>query len=167
MVALLEPVVVMLAVLVIAVLLLLAGTVAGVVVVLRAGVRHGGRETTTGPQLCAEVRAGEEQVLLQLMRRLPVAPERDEVAYGQIYVASSTNQVLRLGSRSEIGRGFAGEIRVRRDHDHSRVEYFRLALPGDETVRSDLDVLERQIVLALKELDPTARVDRRALPPAA
>lgn len=167
MLALLEPVGLTLTAIVLGLLLVLAGIVAALVIVLRATMRRPTplEPNTMTPRVTAEVRAGEEQVLLHLVRALPIAAGRDQVAYGEIYVASSTNNVLRLASRSEIGRGFAGELRVHRERERSKVEYFVHALPGDEGVRENVQRLEAQIAAVLRTIDSGARVRRAGHPP--
>jgi hypothetical protein len=109
-------------------------------------------------RVTAEVRTGEEQVLIHLARTLDVATGRADVAYGEIYVAGSAGMVMRLASRSEIGRGFDGEVRVRRTRRGSIVEYFILRVPGDETLHRRIHALDEEIAASLRALDPAAQV---------
>ena len=110
------------------------------------------------PRISAEVHTGEEQVMIHLARSLRVAMGRDQVGYGEIYVVSSSGGVIRLASRSEIGRGFEGEIRVRPARRGTLAEYFVLRLPGDESLHSRVLRLDRQIADALHGIDPQAEV---------
>jgi hypothetical protein len=110
------------------------------------------------PRISAEVRSGEEQVIIHVARSLSVAVGSDQVGYGEVYVASSTGDVIKLASRSEIGRGFDGEIRLQRGRHGTVVEYFVLRLPGDESLHSRVLRLDRQIADALHAIDPQAEV---------
>jgi len=110
------------------------------------------------PRISAEVRSGEEQVMIHVARSLSVAVGPDQVGYGEIYVVSSTDGLIRLASRSEIGRGFDGEIRLQRGRRGTVVEYFVLRLPGDESLHARVLRLDRQIADALRALDPQADV---------
>jgi hypothetical protein len=110
------------------------------------------------PRLSAEVRSGEEQVMIHVARSLSIAVGPDQVGYGEIYVASSAGNVIKLASRSEIGRGFDGEIRLQRGRRGTVAEYFVLRLPGDETLHSRVLRLDRQIADALRSIDPQAEV---------
>jgi hypothetical protein len=80
-------------------------------------------------------------------------------------VAGSSERVIRLASRSEIGRGFEGEIRVHRDGRASVVEYFVLAVPGDETLHARVLRLDRRIASGLRHIDPHAEVRLQGEPP--
>lgn len=153
-------------------LLVLAALVVAVVFLLRSLLRQPLPVPLVAslgvPRLIADVRAGGEQIVLSLARSLGIASTREEVAYGELYVVTSRDNLLSLGSRSEIGRGFAGEVRIRRTADGSRVEYVVLALPGDEHVDARVHRLEQQIVDGLRSVDRSARIERRsAAPPAA
>jgi len=110
------------------------------------------------PRISAEVRSGEEQVMIHVARSLSVAVGPDQVGYGEIYVVSSTDGVIKLASRSEIGRGFDGEIRLQRGRRGTLVEYFVLRLPGDESLHGRVLRLDRQIGDALHAMDPQADV---------
>ena len=117
------------------------------------------------PRISAEVRSGEEQVIIHVARSLSVAVGSDQVGYGEIYVASSAGDVIKLASRSEIGRGFDGEIRLQRGRHGTVVEYFVLRLPGDESLHSRVLRLDRQIADALHAIDPQAEVQMVAEQP--
>lgn len=151
-------------VLVLVLALVLAGVVGGVTVVLRGnGAAAGGLEADPmSPRLSADVHAGEEQVLIHLARSLGLPAGRDDVGYGEVYIAGSAGSSLRLASRSEIGRGFDGEIRVRRTRRSSVLEYFVLRVPGDERVLGVIASLDDRIVGAVRRLDPAAQVRRFA-----
>ncbi len=110
------------------------------------------------PRISTEVRSGEEQVMIHVARSLSVAVGPDQVGYGEIYVVSSADGVIRLASRSEIGRGFDGEIRLQRGRRGTVVEYYVLRLPGDESLHGRVLRLDRQIADALRGLDPQADV---------
>jgi hypothetical protein len=110
------------------------------------------------PRISAEVRSGEEQVMIHVARSLSVAVGPDQVGYGEIYVVSSTDGVIKLTSRSEIGRGFDGEIRLQRGRRGTVVEYFVLRLPGDESLHARVLRLDRQIADALHAIDPQAEI---------
>jgi hypothetical protein len=110
------------------------------------------------PRISAEVRSGEEQVMIHVARSLRVAVGPDQVGYGEIYVVSSADDVIKLTSRSEIGRGFDGEIRLQRGRRGTVVEYFVLRLPGDESLHGRVLRLDRQIADALHAIDPQAEV---------
>ena len=110
------------------------------------------------PRISAEVRSGEEQVMIHVARSLSVAVGPDQVGYGEIYVVSSTDGVIKLTSRSEIGRGFDGEIRLQRGRRGTLVEYFVLRVPGDESLHARVLRLDRQIADALHAIDPQAEV---------
>lgn len=142
--------------------LALAGAAAGVVAVVRQGSETGLRleANPMSPRVVAEVRAGEEQVLIHLARSLTLPSGRDDVAYGEIYIAGSAGMTLKLASRSEIGRGFDGEVRVQRTKRASVAEYYILRLPGDETLHRRIAALDDQIAAALVSLDPHAQVRR-------
>jgi hypothetical protein len=112
------------------------------------------------PRLRAEVHTGGEQLVLHLARVLGIAIGRDDVGYGEVYVASSSEDRIRFVSRSEIGREFQGELVVRRIRDGSVAEYFLLALPDDQVLHQSVRRLEQQIVEGVQTLDPTARIER-------
>jgi hypothetical protein len=142
--------------------LAVVGALAGVGVVLRHGADPaGGLEANPmSPRVTAEVRAGEEQVLIHLARSLTLPSGRDDVGYGEIYIAGSAGMTMKLASRSEIGRGFDGEVRVHRTKRASMAEYYILQLPGDETLHGRIAALDDQIANALVSLDPKAQVRR-------
>ena len=141
--------------------LALAGAVAGVVVVHRTGGGPAGLEADPlVPRVSAEVHAGEEQVLIHLAHSLALPPARDDVGYGEIYLAGSAGATMKLASRSEIGRGFDAEVRVHRTRRASVAEYFVLRLPGDESVLRRIAALDDQVAAALRTLDPAARIQR-------
>jgi hypothetical protein len=143
--------------------LAVVGALVGVGVVLRqtADTASGLEANPMSPRVSAEVRAGEEQVLIHLARSLTLPSGRDEVGYGEIYIAGSAGMTMKLASRSEIGRGFDGEVRVHRAKRASIAEYYILRLPGDETVLTRIAALDEQIVRALRTLDPQAQVRRQ------
>jgi len=107
-------------------LLVLVGVLAGGFVLLRPGLMTAPHleADSLSPRISAEVRAGEEQVMIQLARSISVAVGRDQVGYGEIYVVSSADGRIKLASRSEIGRGFDGEIRLTRGRRGTVAEYF-------------------------------------------
>ena len=118
-------------------LLVLVAVLVGLVLLLRPDpdARHRiSRSTPYSPRISAEVHTGEEQVMIHLAQALRVAMGRDQVAYGEIYVVSSSDGIIRLASRSEIGRGFEGEIRVQPARRGTLAEYFVLRLPADESL---------------------------------
>jgi hypothetical protein len=138
------------------------GVVAGVVAVARRADERASRleANPTTPRVSAEVHAGEEQVLIHLARALGLPSDRDDVAYGQIYIAGSAGMTLKLASRSEIGRGFDAEVRVQRTRRASLAEYYVLRLPGDESLHEGIAALDGRIAEALRTLDPQAQVRR-------
>lgn len=140
--------------------LALAGAAAGGVVVVRRSRQSVARleADPMNPRVAAEVHAGEEQVLIHLARSLTLPSDRDDVAYGQIYIAGSAGMTLKLASRSEIGRGFDAEVRVRRTRRASVAEYYILRLPGDESLHGAILALDDRIATALRALDPQAHV---------
>lgn len=140
--------------------LALAGAAAGAVVVLRRSREGNARleANPMSPRVSAEVHAGEEQVLIHLARSLTLPSDREDVAYGQIYLAGSAGMTLKLASRSEIGRGFDAEVRVQRTRRASLAEYYILRLPGDESLHEAIVALDDRIVRALRSLDPEAQV---------
>jgi hypothetical protein len=139
------------------------GALVGVGIVLRqtAGSAAALEANSMVPRVSAEVRAGEEQVLIHLARSLALPSGRDEVGYGEIYIAGSAGMTMKLASRSEIGRGFDGEVRVHRAKRASIAEYYILRLPGDETVLADIAALDERLVTALRTIDPQAQVRRQ------
>jgi len=145
--------------------LMLLGLVAGLVLVLRPGRRSGSdlEANPLKPRLRATVHAGGEQLVLHLARVLGIAIGRDDVGYGEVYVASSSEDRIRFVSRSEIGREFQGELVVRRVRDHSVADYFLLALPDDQQLHQRVRRLERQIVDGIRSLDPSAQIDEAEL----
>lgn len=166
MVVLFEQAGVLLGVLALGLLVLIAALVVAVVLLLRSLRRPPPRLVADPvvPRLTADVRAGGEQIVLSLARSLGIAPSRNEAAYGEVYVVASRENLLRLGSRSEIGRGFAGEVRIRRTPEGSRVEYVVLALPGDEDLHARVYRLDEQIVEGLRNVDRSARIQRPRAP---
>ena len=142
--------------------LAVAGAAAGVVAVVRRGTERSVRleANPMSPRVSAEVHAGEEQVLIHLARSLTLPSARDDVAYGEIYIAGSAGMTMRLASRSEIGRGFDAEVRVHRTRRASLAEYYILRLPGDESLHGRIAALDDQIARALRALDPEAHVRR-------
>ena len=132
----------------------------GLVLLLRPAFLNGRRieADTVSPRISAEVRSGEEQVAIAVARSLSVAMGPEQVGYGELYVVSSDDGVIKLASRSEIGRGFDGEIRLQRARRGTLAEYFVLRLPGDETLHSRVLRLDRQIADALHAIDPQAEV---------
>jgi hypothetical protein len=138
------------------------GALAGVVFVVRQGRREGVplEANPMSPRVVAEVHAGEEQVLIHLARSLTLPSGTDDVGYGEIYIAGSAGMTLKLASRSEIGRGFDGEVRVHRTKRASTAEYFILRLPGDEALHPGIAALDDRIADALTTLDPHAHVRR-------
>lgn len=141
-------------------LLVLAGAATAVVIVVRRGAGRSVRleANPMSPRVSAEVHAGEEQVLIHLARSLTLPSDRDDVGYGEIYIAGSAGMTLKLASRSEIGRGFDAEVRVQRTRRASLAEYYILRLPGDESLHDGIAALDQQIAHALHTLDPEARV---------
>ena len=142
--------------------LLVLGALAAVVLVGRAGgdPRPGLEANPMAPRVVFEVHAGEEQTLIHLMRSLRLPSGKQDVAYGEIYLAGSAGTTMKLATRSEIGRGFDGEIRVHRARRSSVAEYFVLRLPGDESVVARIADLDEAIVRAAHALDPQATVRR-------
>lgn len=142
--------------------LALAGVVVGVALVARqSGPRTQALEANPmAPRLSAEVHAGEEQVLIHLARSLALPTSRDDVGYGEIYIAGSAGMTMKLASRSEIGRGFDAEVRVHRTRRASVAEYFILRLPGDDTLHQRIAGLDDRIAQAITVLDPQAQVRR-------
>jgi hypothetical protein len=142
-------------------LLVATGLVVGLVVTLRPSVRTGQLEANPMvPRVSSEVHAGAEQVLIHLARTLHVATGRAEVGYGEIYIAGSAGDSMRLASRSEIGRGFDGEVRVHRTRRGTAAEYFILRMPGDDALHQRIAELDEEIADALLAIDPTAQVRR-------
>jgi hypothetical protein len=142
--------------------LMLLGLIAGVVLVLRPSQRMSGSDLEANPlrpRLRATVHTGPEQLVLHLARVLGVAIGRDDVGYGEVYVASSSEDRIRFVSRSEIGREFQGELVVRRVRDGSVAEYFLLALPDDQQLHERVSRLERQIAEGVQALDPAAQLE--------
>jgi hypothetical protein len=140
--------------------LAVAGALAGVVAIVRHGAGRTGplEADPTRPRVSAEVHAGEEQVLIHLARSLALPSGRDDVGYGEIYVAGSAGMTMRLASRSEIGRGFDAEVRVHRIRRASLAEYYVLRLPGDDALLGRIAALDGRIADALRTLDPDAHV---------
>jgi hypothetical protein len=140
-----------------------AGAAAGVTAVVRRGASDSMRleANPTTPRVSAEVHAGEEQVLIHLARSLTLPSDRDDVGYGEIYIAGSAGMTMKLASRSEIGRGFDAEVRVQRTRRASLAEYYILRLPGDDAVLDRIRALDGQIAHALRSLDPQAQVQQR------
>jgi hypothetical protein len=116
------------------------------------------------PRVSAEVHAGEEQVLIHVARSLRLPSDRDDVAYGEIYIAGSAGMTLKLASRSEIGRGFDAEVRVHRTRRASLAEYYILRLPGDESLYTEIASLDDRIAQSFRVLDPDARFSSRGRP---
>lgn len=150
--------------------LLLAGAISAVVSIGRAA-RGGGAALEANPmaaRVTCEVHAGEEQTLIHLARALALPSGKQDVGYGEIYLAGSAGTTMKLATRSEIGRGFDGEIRVHRTRRTSVAEYFVLRLPGDDAVLRRIGELDERIVRAVLALDPGASVrvtgERRAHP---
>lgn len=142
--------------------LAVVGAIAGVLAVARHGIRRGVdlEANPMSPRVVAEVHAGEEQVLIHLARSLTLPSGGDDVGYGEIYIVGSAGMTLKLASRSEIGRGFDGEVRVHRTKRSSTAEYYILRLPGDEALLARIAALDEQIAGALTALDPHAHVRR-------
>lgn len=143
-------------------LLALAGAVVGVILAIR---RDGSGEARieANPmraRLSVEVHAGEEQVLIHLARSLTLPSGSDDVGYGEIYLAASAGTTMKIASRSEIGRGFDGEVRVHRTRRASIAEYYILQMPGDESLHARIAALDDRIADALTTLDPQAQVRR-------
>ncbi len=149
--------------------LAILGAVAGAVAVVRRGLGSAGRieADATTPRVSAEVHAGEEQVLIHLARSLTLPSDRDDVGYGEIYIAGSAGMTMKLASRSEIGRGFDAEVRVQRTRRASLAEYYILRLPGDDALLDRIGALDEQIARALRTLDPQAQVRTPGRPTAA
>lgn len=150
----------MLIVLAAAVLIVLVASAARFVRVrrtARAAVVVADRER---PRVTGEVRAGVEQVLIHLARALGLPSGVDDVGYGGIYLAGEDGSVLTLRSRSEIGRGFEGEVRVRRVRSASVVEYLVLRVPDDEALHRAVAALDDRVGQALTSMDPAATVRR-------
>lgn len=149
-------------VLVLLLVLALAGAVVGVLRITRRASEGAAvlEADPMRPRVSAEVRAGEEQVLIHLARSLLLPSGRDEVGYGEIYLAGSVGMTMQLASRSEIGRGFDAEVRVRRTRRASLVEYSILQLPGDESLHDRIAALDGRIAAALRALDPEAQIRR-------
>jgi hypothetical protein len=141
--------------------LMLLGLIAGLVLVLRPSGRSGDdlEANPLKPRLRATVHTGGEQLVLHLARVLGIAIGRDDVGYGEVYVASSSEDRIRFLSRSEIGREFQGELVVRRARDASVAEYFLLALPDEQQLHQRVRRLERQIADGIRSLDPSAQID--------
>ncbi|MGN6444982.1 hypothetical protein [Amnibacterium sp.] len=146
--------------------LAIAGAVAGVAAVVRRGRERLVRLEANPmlPRVSAEMHAGEEQVLIHLARTLALPSDRDDVGYGEIYLAGSVGSTLKLASRSEIGRGFEAEVRVHRTRRASVAEYFILRVPGDETLHPSIVALDERIADSFRSLDPQAEVLRAGRP---
>lgn len=145
------------------VLLVLVGAGVGIVLVgrsLRAAQGTGIEADSMSPRVVCEVRTGEEQLLIRLAHELALPSGRDDVAYGQVYLAGTAGSTLRLQTRSEIGRGFDAEIRVHRSRRSSVAEYFVLRVPADDAVLQQIASLDERIVHAARTLDPQAQVRR-------
>jgi hypothetical protein len=141
--------------------LMILGLIAGLVLVLRPSQRMSNdlEANPLKPRIRATVHTGGEQLVLHLARVLGIAIGRDDVGYGEVYVASSSEERIRFVSRSEIGREFQGELVVRRSRDHSLAEYFLMALPDDQLLHQRVRRLERQIAEGIRSLDPGAQID--------
>lgn len=142
--------------------LALAGAVVGVILAVRRD-GSGASPIEANPmqaRVSAEVHAGEEQVLIHLARTLTLPSGSDEVGYGEIYLAASAGTTMKIASRSEIGRGFDGEVRVHRTRRASVAEYYILRMPGDESLHARIAALDDRIADALITLDPQAHVRR-------
>lgn len=137
-----------------------AGSVVGVAAVVRRAAERSVRleANPMSPRVSAEVHAGEEQVLIHVARTLQLPSDRDDVGYGEIYIAGSAGMTLKLASRSEIGRGFDAEVRVHRTRRASLAEYYILRMPGDEALHDSIASLDARIAHSLRSLDPEARV---------
>ena len=148
------------------VVLAVAGATAGVAAVVRRSARGSLRleANPMSPRVSAEVHAGEEQVLIHVARSLRLPSDRDDVGYGEMYIAGSAGMTLKLASRSEIGRGFDAEVRVHRTRRASLAEYYILRLPGDESLYAEIGSLDDRIATSLATLDPQARVHRSGRP---
>lgn len=144
------------------------GAIAGVAAVARRATERAGAVEANPmvPRVSAEVRAGEEQVLIHLARTLTLPSDRDDVGYGEIYLAGSAGMTMRIASRSEIGRGFEAEVRVHRTRRASLAEYFVLRMPGDESLHARILALDDRIADALLAIDPQAHVRRTGRPAA-
>lgn len=142
--------------------LALGGAVIGVVLGIRRDGSGRSRIEANPMQarISAEVRAGEEQVLIHLARSLTLPSGSDDVGYGEIYLAASAGTTMKIASRSEIGRGFDGEVRVHRSRRASVAEYYILRMPGDESLHARIAALDDRIADALTALDPQAHVRR-------
>jgi hypothetical protein len=140
---------------------MLLGLIAGLVIVLRPAqsMSNDLEANPLKPRIRATVHTGGEQVVLHLARVLGLAIGRDDVGYGEVYVASSSEERVRFVSRSEIGREFQGELVVRRVRDASVAEYFLMALPDDQLLHQRVRRLERQIAEGIRSLDPSAQID--------
>lgn len=141
-------------------LLVTAAVLVGLVLILRPALTTAPplEADPASPRISAEVRSGEEQVMIHVARSLSVAVGSDQVGYGEVYVVSSTDGVIKLRSRSEIGRGFDGEVRLQRGRRGTLVEYFVLRVPGDESLHARVLRLDRQIADALRAMDSQAEV---------
>lgn len=146
--------------LVLAVVAVIGATVGVALALRRDGPAAQLEANPMSPRVSAEVHAGEEQVLIHVARFLSLPSGRDEVGYGEIYIAASAGMTMRIASRSELGRGFEGEVRVHRTRRASIAEYSILQLPGDESLHARILALDDQIASALTSIDPEAQVRR-------
>jgi hypothetical protein len=140
------------------VVLLVCVIAAGLVVIVRSRANRENQFDEAVPRVSATVGTGGEQIIVYLARVLGVARTVDEAEYGHVYIADSSENGIVFATRSEIGRGFAADLTVRRAPHGSQVEYTVRSLPGDDTVAAEVTSLETHIATALKSLDPAAEI---------
>ena len=151
-----------LAALIVLVLLALAGAAAGIVLAIGGSTPPPGRSATRSDpgllRLTAELHTGWEQTLIGLSRELGLPRQVGDVAYGNLYLQTDSEQRVLIRSRSEIGRGFIGVTDLHTDRRVTRVRYSIRRLPGDDQVRGRVLELEVRLVAALRRIDPDAIV---------
>jgi hypothetical protein len=138
-----------------------AGITAGLATILSPRLLPAKRPVTDplAPLLQVRVRAGSEQVVIALGRGLSIARRREDVGYGELYLAESSDSHLVIASRSEIGRSFEGEVQLRRLPSSTVVEYFIHSMPlGGPHLESAVLLLERDLLAVLTRLDPAIEV---------
>ncbi|WP_375389556.1 hypothetical protein [uncultured Amnibacterium sp.] len=135
-----------------------AGVAIAVSVVGRAArVPPPGLEAGLG-RLTAEVHTGAERAAVGLVRELGLPRSPGGVEYGGFYIEMQADTGIRVRSRSMIGRGFVGSVRMSRGRRATSVVYSILRLPDDESLHVAVLGLELELVGALRRIDPEASV---------
>ena len=137
-------------------LLLIGGGTASVLIALRLAPRSrsGGGDDGRGLlRLTAEVHTGWEQTIIGLLHELGLPRSTEGLRYGQLYVETGTEHLLRVRSRSEIARGFLGAIEVRPARRLTAVTYTIVRLPPDDDLQWRVLDLELELVAALRRID--------------